>query len=103
MRNKINKYRDVILLTIGTLLVILSLCLLFYDRIELLKSNVFAEVEMEKYREQGFDDTIEEDDDNSTNTESQYSRLISSALLWIKEFLCFSTLKKSLKIFPYSS
>ena len=49
--NAIIKYRDPILLTIGTLLVIFSICLLFYDRIELIKSNVFAEVEMEKYRE----------------------------------------------------
>ena len=61
MRNKINKYRDVILLTIGTLLVILSLCLLFYDRIELLKSNVFAEVEMEKYHENNLDGENEEE------------------------------------------
>ena len=61
MKNFINKYRDNILLVIGTLLVILSLCLLFYDRIELLKSNVFAEVEKEKYREGHADtnDTIE--------------------------------------------
>ena len=48
MKKVINKYRDIILLTIGTMLVILSLCLLFYDRIELLKSSVFTEVEMEK-------------------------------------------------------
>ena len=60
MRDKINKYRDIILLTIGTMLVILSLCLLFYDRMELLKSNVFAEVEMEKYRENNLDgDNVE--------------------------------------------
>lgn len=61
MRNEINKHRDVILLTIGTLLVILSLCLLFYDRIELLKSNVFAEVEMEKYHEKNLDGEAEEE------------------------------------------
>ena len=51
MRKQINKNRDIILLTIGTMLIILSLCLLFYDRVELLKSNVFDEIEMEKYRE----------------------------------------------------
>ncbi len=55
MRNQINKHRDIILLTIGTMLVILSLCLLFYDRMELLRSNVFSEVEMEKYRENNLD------------------------------------------------
>lgn len=61
MKDKISKYRDVILLTIGTILVVLSICLLFYDRMETLKSNVFAEVEMEKYRERNTDgNTIEE-------------------------------------------
>lgn len=73
MKKQIAKYRDVILLSIGTMLVILSLCLLFYDRIELLKSNVFAEVEMEKYREKNADNTTNDttedtnkviDDDN---------------------------------------
>lgn len=49
--SKIYKYRNLIILTIGTLLIILSLCLLFYDKIELLKSNVFDEIEMGKYRE----------------------------------------------------
>ncbi len=61
VRNNINKHRDVILLTIGTMLVILSLCLLFYDRIEVLKSNVFAEIEMEKYRERSIDGEVEEE------------------------------------------
>lgn len=65
MRNEIIKYRDIILLIIGSLLIVLSLCLLFYDRIELIKSNVFAEVEMEKYREK--DDT--EDKKEETNEE----------------------------------
>ena len=75
MRDFINKNRDIILLTIGTLLVILSLCLLFYDRIELLRSNVFAEVEMEKYREGNLngenkdDEVIDEVDVNTENIE----------------------------------
>ena len=56
MSKIINKYRDVILLSIGTILVILSICLLFYDRVELIKSNVFSEVEMEKYHENNVDD-----------------------------------------------
>lgn len=71
MKKIINKNRDVIVLTIGTILIVLSLCLLFYDRIELLKSNVFAEVEMEKYRERDSDEeddeTIEEVDDEEVN------------------------------------
>ena len=65
MKNFIIKYRDNILLIIGTLLVVLSLCLLFYDRIELLKSSVFAEVEKEKYREThaDTDETIDDSDE----------------------------------------
>ena len=64
MKKIIVKHRDLILLTIGTVLIVLSLCLLFYDRIELLKSNVFDEIELEKYRENNEDeDTYEEDDD----------------------------------------
>lgn len=51
MIDKICKYRDAILLTIGTLLVILSICLVSYDKVELLRSNVFDEISMEKYRE----------------------------------------------------
>ena len=58
MRNKIEKYRDIILLTIGTLLIILSLCLLFYDRFELLRLEVFDEIEIEKYRENNNTDDV---------------------------------------------
>ena len=65
MKKYFIEYRDIILLTIGTILIMLSFCLLFFDRIEQIKSNVFAEVEMEKYREQDFDNTIEEDDDDA--------------------------------------
>ena len=67
MRNEIIKYRDIILLIIGSLLIVLSLCLLFYDRIELIKSNVFAEVEMEKYREK--DDTEENKEETNEEVE----------------------------------
>ncbi len=65
--NVIIKYRDPILLTIGTLLVAFSICLLFYDRIELIKSNVFAEVEMEKYREK--DNTEEPEEETNQEVE----------------------------------
>lgn len=63
MRNKINKNRDIILLTIGTMLIILSLCLILYDRVELLKSNVFDEIEMEKYRENNREEEKDEDEE----------------------------------------
>lgn len=51
MIDKIVKNKEFILITIGTLLLILSFCLMFYDRVELIKSNVFDEVELLKYRE----------------------------------------------------
>ena len=62
MRKQINKNRDIILLTIGTMLIILSLCLIFYDRVELLKSNVFDEIEMEKYRESNREEENDEEE-----------------------------------------
>ena len=51
VKEMIIKYKNVIILTIGTILIILSLCLLLYDKIVLLKSSVYDEVELEKYRE----------------------------------------------------
>ena len=62
MKKQINRNKDIILLTIGTLLIILSLCLMFYDRVELVKSNVFADIEMQKYRENNNGE--EKSDDN---------------------------------------
>ena len=72
MSKIISKHRDIILLSIGTMLVILSLCLLFYDRIELIKSNVFAEVEMEKYNENNLDGEKEKEEEiNEVETETE--------------------------------
>ena len=99
MRKIIIKYRDIILLTIGTMLVILSLCLLFYDRFELLKSNVFAEVEKEKYLERNSDvsddesdevENIETDDvdENTVNTSGDWKTKIA------KEFIGYLEIKK---------
>ena len=51
MNNFITKYKDFVLLTIGTLLVVISIFLLSYDKVELLKSNLYDEIEMEKYKE----------------------------------------------------
>lgn len=47
----IDKNRNFILLTIGTLLVVISFCLLLYDKFVYLKSNVYDEIELAKYRE----------------------------------------------------
>lgn len=102
MKKFIIKYRDNILLIIGTLLVILSLCLLFYDRIELLKSNVFAEVEKEKYRENQADtddidetsevdaeiDELEGEDPDQVPKESNWKEKIA------KEFIGYLEIKK---------
>ena len=105
MKKIIDKYREIILLTIGTLLVILSLCLLFYDRVELLKSNVFAEVEKEKYLE-GYadsDDTIN-DTNNEVDAETdeieqeEDPELVPKASDWkqkiAKEFIGYLEIKK---------
>ena len=102
MKKFIIKYRDNILLIIGTLLVILSLCLLFYDRIELLKSNVFAEVEKEKYRENQADtddidetsevdaeiDELDGEDPDQVPKESNWKEKIA------KEFIGYLEIKK---------
>ena len=47
----ITRNQNVILLVVGSLLIILSFCLIFYDRFTLLKDNVFSEIELEKYQE----------------------------------------------------
>ncbi len=54
--NIIYKYKNIILLTIGILLIIISFCLLFYDRIELLKEGVYNEIELLKYHEDNDDE-----------------------------------------------
>ena len=55
MYSFITKYRDFIFLTIGTLLVLISLFLLSYDKIVLLKSNIFDEIEMQINKENSYD------------------------------------------------
>ena len=67
MKKVVIKYRSSILLVIGTLLVILSFCLILYDKIELLKSSVFDEIQMEKDRE----NKKEEETDVSLDVEAE--------------------------------
>ena len=74
MRKKIEKNRDIILLTIGSMLVVLSICLLFYDRIEVLKSNVFDEIAMEKYRE-NTKDVEKIDDESEINVDAETNEI----------------------------
>ena len=68
LKNKINKHRDIILLTIGSLLVIFSICLLFYDKVELLKNNVFDEVELLKYQEKNKNNVTPKQEETSDET-----------------------------------
>ena len=71
MYKLVSRNKDSILLVIGTMLVILSLCLIFYDRIELLKSNVFSDVEMEKDRENKKDE-VDNEENVEVNAETEY-------------------------------
>lgn len=68
--NKIVKNSNIIIFTIGTLLIFLSFCLIFYDKFVLLKSNVFDDVELSKYRENG-ENKIVTDIDNNENSEEE--------------------------------
>lgn len=61
------RYRDIILLTIGTILIILSLCLVFYDKYVLIKDSIFNEVELLKYREKNGVDVSSETINNNEN------------------------------------
>lgn len=69
LRKKINKYKDIILLTIGSLLIFLSICLISYDKIELLKSNVFDEIELLKYQEKNKNNDNKKEEETNDETE----------------------------------
>ena len=60
----IMKYKNVILLSIGILLIVLSIVLIMYDKIELIKSNVFDEVELLKYEENEKEEKISIDNND---------------------------------------
>ena len=112
MKKSIIKYRDSILLVIGTMLVILSICLIFYDKIELLKSNVFDEVQMEKDRENNKDkeeesvdeetivetetENIDEEDisDNSVKLQEQSKKAVVEQSKIKKEYIGYLEIKK---------
>ena len=61
----IYKYKNIILLTIGILLIIFSFCLLSFDKLEYLKENVYNEVELLKYHENHVD--LSSEDEEVTN------------------------------------
>lgn len=100
MKKIIIKYRSSILLVIGTLLVILSLCLILYDKIELLKSSVFDEVQQEKDRENNKDDNDDSlvetddisDDDDALEEQSMKAEQESNKIQ--KEYIGYLEIKK---------
>ena len=109
MKKFIVKYRSSILLVTGTLLVILSLCLVLYDKIELLKSNVFDEVQQEKDRENNKENEVDnslvvdaeteyvDEEDISTNTaalEEQSKKAQQEQSKIQKEYIGYLEIKK---------
>ena len=74
MQNFVVKYKNIILLTIGILLIILSICLVSYDKMELIKKNVFDEVSLLMYRETNKDNeenTVSNDETNETEKKDE--------------------------------
>lgn len=70
LRDKIIKYKELILLSIGSLLIILAFCLLLYDHFEFIKADVFAEIELKKYNEvqkENNNTNIPNEDNNNNN------------------------------------
>lgn len=65
----IAKNQNFILFTIGSLLVVLSFCLIFYDRFERVKESVFSEIELEKYKENNKDNEINKNEQTVEETE----------------------------------
>lgn len=75
IRNFIIKNKFYILFMIGIILIILSLCLLLYDRYEIIKNEVFSEVSLKKYSEiqsennSDIDNNEDDEVDNKENIE----------------------------------
>lgn len=69
------KFRPIVFLGFGVILVITAICLLLYDRFMLIKDEVFTEIEMKKTEEKNnselmddeFDDPIDDNQDNNDN------------------------------------
>ena len=75
-----NKFKPVLFLGFGVIMVITAICLLLYDRFMLVKDEVFTEIEMRKAEEKNnselMDDDIIDDDiiddptDNNNNNKT---------------------------------
>lgn len=68
--NVVYKYKNIIFLTIGILLIIISFCLMFYDRVELIKESVYNEVELLKYHENEVIENLSNDEEVPMQVES---------------------------------
>ena len=101
MVNSIVKYRNIILLTIGSILVLLSVCMLLYDKFILLKSNVVDEIELVKYREKNADkpksseDVVVEDvDTNEIEEDTKTKPTTSNNKTITKEYIGYLQIEK---------
>jgi LPXTG-site transpeptidase (sortase) family protein len=69
-----NKFKPVLFLGFGVIMVITAICLLLYDRFMLVKDEVFTEIEMRKAEEKNnselMDDDINDIEDDPTNNEN---------------------------------
>lgn len=76
------KYREFMLLSIGTILIVLSISLLLYDQIVLVKSEVFADIALKKHNElqdknNENNDIVEENQSVDINTDYIYDETLS--------------------------
>ena len=94
------KYKNTILLFIGIMLIILSFILITYDKFELIKSNVFDEVELLKYEENKKNDLIDKQDDEEiiddvdTNIVDNDSKTTKAVNVNKKEYIGYLEIKK---------
>ena len=96
----IRKYKGVILFTIGSLLIVFALYLALYSRVQLIKEQVFSEVEFfienEKNDNEGENNNQENDENpNNNNNEGEIDNIIG--ILHMKDlFANIVELKSSL-------
>ena len=105
MKKLIFKHQNIILLSIGLLLITISLYLLLYDKVELIKSNVFDEIELLKqdeikkdYSEEKEEEEIVTDvdteivDNNNDNVTTNKSKSNNNSIK--KEYIGYLEIKK---------
>ena len=99
------KFRPIVFLGFGVILVITAICLLLYDRFMLIKDEVFTEIEMKKTEEKNnselmddeFDDPIDDNQDNNNdnnNKGSSTSKKKSTSYKSNSRYLGYLTISK---------